>query len=189
MPKTNIKVGGSSSSISTTSAKPFQQYGYVDGATSAKESAMAKQTSMNTKQQSLIDAHGGGRRSRPYKRTKMTRKRLHRYSAKCLCKICSNKRSKKCNVCGRKKCLCKTKKNIRYKIKGGNSSSRSTVTVPQFSTSQVGPINANSSSISNNSTNLQSVADAAGDCYATNTCINATKGGRKHKKLTKKYSR
>jgi len=178
MPKTNIKIGGSSSSLSTTSAKPFQQYGYAEGATSARESAMAKQSSMNAKQQSLIDAHGGGRR--PYKRNRMTRKRLHRYSAKCLCKICRNKRSKKCNVCGRKKCLCKTKKNRRYKIKGGNSSSRSTVTVPQFSTSQVGPINANSSSISNNSTHLQSIADAAGDCYATNTC-NVAKGGRRNK--------
>lgn len=60
--------------------------------------------------------------------------------------------------------------------RGGKSTGRSTTssdgnTVPQFSSGVgAGPVNANTSSIQNNQTSTQTTADAAGDCWATNSC-------------------
>ena len=60
--------------------------------------------------------------------------------------------------------------------RGGKSTGRTTTsssdnTVPQFSSGVgAGPVNANTSSIQNNQTSTQTTADAAGDCWATNSC-------------------
>ena len=60
--------------------------------------------------------------------------------------------------------------------RGGKSTGRSTTsssdnTVPQFSSGVgAGPVNANTSSVQNNQTSTQTTADAAGDCWATNSC-------------------
>lgn len=70
-----------------------------------------------------------------------------------------------------------SKSGGRRKIKkGGKSTGRSTTsssgnTVPQFSSGVgAGPVNANTSSVQNNQTSTQTTADAAGDCWATNSC-------------------
>jgi hypothetical protein len=60
--------------------------------------------------------------------------------------------------------------------RGGKSTGRITTSsrvnsVPQFSSGVgAGPVNANTSSVQNNQTSTQTVADAAGDCWATNSC-------------------
>jgi len=55
---------------------------------------------------------------------------------------------------------------------GGNK-----ITVPSFSQgNDISPINPTSISINGNKNAMQSLADAVGDCYATNTC-GAQKGG------------
>lgn len=66
--------------------------------------------------------------------------------------------------------------NRKKSKKGGKSTGRSTTsssdnTVPQFSSGVgAGPVNANTSSVQNNQTSTQTIADAAGDCWATNSC-------------------
>lgn len=57
------------------------------------------------------------------------------------------------------------------KSTGRASTSSSGNTVPQFSSGVgAGPVNANTSSVQNNQTSTQTTADAAGDCWATNSC-------------------
>lgn len=52
------------------------------------------------------------------------------------------------------------------------------LTVPTFPGTQVGPINANTSSVIGNKNIIKSISDATGDCYATNSCgKNIMKGG------------
>lgn len=70
--------------------------------------------------------------------------------------------------------------------RGGKSSGRSTTssegnTVPQFSSGVgAGPVNANTSSVQNNQTGTQTIADAAGDCWATNSCSGGNRGPAQH---------
>lgn len=94
--------------------------------------------------------------------------------------------------------------------RGGKSTGRSTTssdgnTVPQFSSGVgAGPVNANTSSIQNNQTSTQTTADAAGDCWATNSCSGGGKesfqnwsdvfplhkvGGKKRKTRSRKNKR
>lgn len=93
---------------------------------------------------------------------------------------------------------------------GGKSSGRASTsssgnTVPQFSSGVgAGPVNANTSSIQNNQTSTQTTADAAGDCWATNSCSGGGKesfqnwsdvfpahkvGGKKRKTRSRKNKR
>ena len=103
-----------------------------------------------------------------------------------------------------------SKSGGRRKIKkGGKSTGRSTTssssnTVPQFSSGVgAGPVNANTSSVQNNQTSTQTTADAAGDCWATNSCSGGGKesfqnwsdafplheGGKKRKTRSRKNKR
>ena len=76
--------------------------------------------------------------------------------------------------------------------RGGKSTGRSTTsssgnTVPQFSSGVgAGPVNANTSSVQNNQTSTQTTADAAGDCYATNSCSG---GGKRRKTRSRKTNK
>lgn len=58
--------GGSSSSSNTTMPIAVQSYPLAPGTSSQRESAMQTSKSMNAKQQSLINTHGGGREKRPF---------------------------------------------------------------------------------------------------------------------------
>lgn len=60
--------GGGTSSTSTTSAVPVQSYPLQPGATSQRDSAMISGQNMNSKQQSLVDTHGGATRKKRRKR-------------------------------------------------------------------------------------------------------------------------
>ena len=151
MPVRRLK-GGKTSRVSTTSASSFQQYGYPDGASSAREASISRQNTMNANQQSMIDNHGGRRRTRS-RRTR--RKRVYR--------------SRRTGRKGHKRTRTIRKHKRTRPRRGGKSTGRQ-VTVPQFSTTSVGPVDANSSSVSNNTTSMQASADTAGDCYATNSC-------------------
>ena len=63
-----------------------------------------------------------------------------------------------------------------FSKRGGKSTGRPTTSsvsnsVPQFINGVgAGPVNANTSSVKNNQTSIQTTADAAGDCWATNSC-------------------
>lgn len=151
MPVRKIK-GGKATRVSTSSASPFQQYGYPDGATSAREASISRQNTMNANQQAMIDNHGGRKRTRARGRRTRSRRARGRRTRKAPKRARTNRR----------------RKHTRSR-RGGKSTGRQ-VTVPQFSTTSVGPVDANSSSISNNSTSMQASADTAGDCYATNSC-------------------
>ena len=76
--------------------------------------------------------------------------------------------------------------------RGGKSTGRTTTssdgnTVPQFSSGVgAGPVNANTSSVQNNQTGTQTIADAAGDCYATNSCSGGGKRRRTRSRKTNK---
>ena len=129
------------SNSSRSTVAPLLSYPLQDGATSQRDSSIIASSNMNAKQQAQINQHGG--RRCPY------------------CNQVTSKRSTR-----RKKKT--SKRRLKKYTRGGNATNR--ITVPSFPTSTVSPTDANSISVSTNSTSLQSNANASGDCYATNSC-------------------
>jgi len=125
----------------STTVAPLLSYPLEDGAASQRESAMMTSSNMNAKQQAQINQHGGSK-----------------------CPYCNQAISKRST---RRKTK-SSKRRFKKYTRGGNATNR--VTVPSFSPNTVSPTNANSISVSTNSTSLQSNANASGDCYATNSC-------------------
>ena len=125
----------------STTVAPVLSYPLEDGAASQRESAMMTSSNMNAKQQAQINQHGGSK-----------------------CPYCNQTISKRST---RRKTK-SSKRRFKKYTRGGNATNR--VTVPSFSPNTVSPTNANSISVSTNSTSLQSNANASGDCYATNSC-------------------
>jgi len=145
----------------STTVAPVLSYPLEDGAASQRESAMMTSSNMNAKQQAQINQHGGSKC--PY-----CNQAISKRSTRC-------KRSKHCSCCKRaiskrstRRKTKSSKRRFKKYTRGGNATNR--VTVPSFSPNTVSPTNANSISVSTNSTSLQSNANASGDCYATNSC-------------------
>lgn len=129
------------SSNSRSTVAPVLSYPLQDGATSQRDSSMIASSNMNAKQQAHINQHGG--RKCPY------------------CNQVISKRSTRRKTKS-------SKRRFKKYTRGGNATNRTTV--PSFPSNTVSPTNANSVSVSTNSTSLQSNANASGDCYATNSC-------------------
>jgi hypothetical protein len=134
---------------SVTSAKPFQMYALPEGASSFRDAAIINQNNMNNTQQKLISQHGGLKRNtRKYKTRKYNTRKYN---------------TRKHNTRKHKKI---------YTKKGGS------IVVPSFTQgSNVSPLNPTSLSITGNQTALQANANAANDCYATNSCPPSQTGG------------
>lgn len=134
--------GGSSSNHTT--ATPVLSYPLQPGASNQRESALITNQNMNTKQQAMINTHGG--KVRQSRRRKSRQRKTRRRKTK--------------------------RRKSRRRTRGGSQCNVSSdpVTVPSFGSSSVSPVNANTSSMLGNSTSMQASAHACNDCYATGTC-------------------
>ena len=161
--------GGKFTRPSTMSATPFQQYGFPGGASSARDASIAKQSSINTYQQEMINLHGGRRHYKS--RSKQSRSKPSR-SKQSRSKQSRSKQSRSRRY-RKKDRHSKTKrfntKLMRIRSLGGDISNRR-VTVPQFSATSAGPVGPNTISVSGNAAHMQAGANTIGDCFATNTC-------------------
>lgn len=152
--------GGQDTHTSTTQSIAYPQYGLPAGASSHREAAMLKTSTMHESQQSMIDAHGG-------RKKRMTSRRRRKSARK------NKKRNTKRNT---RSLAGKTRRRVKrsHRLRGGDKTGQAvTVTVPSFSNSgsDVSSINANSMSQISNSTNLTANSQASNDCYATGTCL------------------
>lgn len=163
------KGGGQETHTSTTQSIAYPQYGLPAGASSQREAALSKTSTMNANQQSMIDAHGGRRRRGA--KTKKGKKAHKRRTLK------ANRRSRVRRGRSRKA----------RRMQGGDQTGQ-TVTVPSFSNSgsSVSSINANSMSQTSNSTNLVANSQAGNDCYATGTCAKQSGGFSNGKRSRKR---
>lgn len=173
------KRGGSSEGThtSTTKSLPYTQYAMPDGASSHREAALSRTTTMNNNQQNMINTHGGRKRATKNARKRKTvrRKSIFKKLKVMRRKSKSRRSNKKSKGTGRKikkHTRVRSKSTKRRGKKGGGSDSGQPVTVPSFanSGSSVSGINANSMSQSSNSTSLNANSQAGNDCYATGTC-------------------
>ena len=164
--------GGQETHTSTTQSIAYPQYGLPAGASSQREAALSKTDTMNSNQQSMIDAHGGKKKRRTRRGRRAANKKHNR----------KTKRKAKRNT-KRKTRARKTTRRVRRgrRMQGGDQTGQS-VTVPSFSNSgsDVSSINANSMSQTSNSTNLTANSQASNDCYATGTCSKQSGGFRNH---------
>ena len=156
---------------------PVKVYGFKHGSDPRNNSSGFTQN-QNTEQNKLNKIHGGKKRTYTKgKRTYTKGKRTHTKGKRTYKK---GKRTYKKGMRTYKKGKRTYKKGKRTYKKGGDGGvgRAKTAVVPQFS--QVGPVvspvGANSASINNNQAKINSLNDAAGDCFATNSCM---KGGLK----------
>lgn len=148
--------GGHDTHTSTTQSIAYPQYGLPEGASSHREAALMKSSSMHESQQSMINTHGGRKKRKTRRGRKLARKNKKQ----------KTKRKTRSYVR-------KTKRKVirRRRMQGGDQTGQA-VTVPSFpnSGSDVSSINANSMSQTSNSINLTANSQASNDCYATGTC-------------------
>jgi len=151
---------------------PVKVYGFTHGSDPRNNSSGFTQN-QNTLQNGLNKIHGGKKRT--YKKGKLTHTKGKRTYTK---GKRTHTKGKRTHTKGKRT----YKKGKRTHTKGGGggciAGRPKTADVPQFS--QVGPavspVGANSASINNNQAKINSFNDAAGDCFATNSCM---KGGLK----------
>lgn len=177
--RTRKRGGGSEGThTSTTKSLPYTQYAMPDGASSHREAALSRTSTMNNNQQNMINTHGGRRATKnARKKRKTVRRKSILKKLKAIRRKSKSRRSYKKSKDVRRK-IKKHTRRVRSKSTkrrgkmGGGSDSGQPVTVPSFanSGSSVSGINANSMSQSSNSTSLNANSQASNDCYATGTC-------------------
>lgn len=138
---------GGQSGIATSKVVSLQSYPLNEGASSQRESSYISGQNATARHQSLLDTHGGRRRTK--QKTQRYRKTLKR----------------KYNHIKGGGSFNKTTTDVKQLI------------VPSFNTgNSISPMNATSLSRSGNILTTQSSANSLNDCYATNSCITQAGG-------------